>query len=183
MTAMTTEQLASALARIAAAEATIQKTLMNRLLQKIGPTRPFVAVYRRLGPMIDPWLLRTTGGRIATKVYGFPALLLITTGAKSGQQRTTPLFYTRDGDDFLIVGTNFGTEHHPAWTANLLKQPEAAIEVGVDTLPVTAEVVDDATFDRVWPRFSAIYGGYDEYLKRLTHRKPRLFRLRPHAST
>ena len=179
---MTNEQVQAALGRIAAHEAGIEQTWTNRLLRKIGPTRPFIAVYRRLGPVLDPWLFRMTGGRIATKVYGFPALLLITTGDKSGQRRTSPLLYARDGDDFLIVGTNFGTEHHPAWTGNLLKTPAAEIVVGEDTLQVVAEQVDDATFDRVWPRFSAVYGGYDDYLKRLTHRKPRLFRLRPVVS-
>lgn len=182
MTERTYESLRPALDRIAAQEAGTRRTLMNRLLQKIGPTRPFVAVYRRLGPMVDPWLMRATGGRIATKLYGFPTLLLMTTGAKSGQKRTSPLLYARDGDDFLVVGTNFGTEHHPAWTANLMKHAEAEIEIGPDTVPVIAEIVDDATFDRVWPRFSAVYDGYDRYLERLTHRKPRLFRLRPHAS-
>jgi deazaflavin-dependent oxidoreductase (nitroreductase family) len=132
--------------------------------------------------MIDPWLLRTTGGRIATHVYGFPALLLITKGNKSGQPRTSPLFYVRDGQDFLIVGTNFGTEHHPAWTANLLKTPEARIEIGTETLQVNAQLVDAVTFGRVWPRFTAIYPGYDDYLKRLTHRTPRMFRLTPVAT-
>lgn len=176
---MTNDELESALARVADYEASlVRDTMANRLFRKIGPTKPFIALYRRLGPKIDPWLMRTTGGRIATRVYGFPALLLLTTGAKTGQPRTTPLLYARDGADFLIVGTNFGTEHHPAWTGNLMKTPAAAIVIGEDTLPVEAELVDDATFARVWPRFTAVYEGYDTYLERLTHRKPRMFRLR-----
>lgn len=176
---VTREELSASLQRIAAEEAEIRPTWVNRLLRAIGPTRPFAAVYRRFGPLVDPWLMRVSGGRIATRIYGFPALLLVTTGARSGLPRTSPLLYTRDGDDFVIVGTNFGTEHHPAWTYNLLKQPRAEITVGSETLPVTAELVDDATYEQVWTRFSAMYGGYDAYRKRLTHRKPRLFRLRP----
>mgnify|MGYP000187847672 CR=1 FL=1 len=112
-------------------------------------------------------------------MYGFPVLLLPTTGAKSGQPRPPPLLYARDGDDFLAVGTNFGTEHHPAWTGNLLKEPRASILVGSDTLPVQAELLDDAGFAQHWPKFSAVYAGYDKYLERLTERKPRMFRLRP----
>lgn len=177
------EALRQALARIAAGEAATRGTLMTRMLAKVGPTKPFIAVYRRLGPKIDPWLMRTTGGRIATHVYGFPALLLITTGAKTGQSRTSPLLYARDGDDFLVVGTNFGTEHHPAWTSNLLKTPTARIAIGHDTLDVRAQQVDEATFQRIWPRFTAVYPGYDDYLKRLTHRTPRMFRLEPIATT
>lgn len=179
---MNQQELQAALGRVADQEAATKAGWTNRLLRAVGPTRPFIAVYRRLGPIIDPWLMRTTGGRIATHVYGFPALLLITTGAKSGQTRTSPLLYARDGDCFVVVGTNFGTEHHPAWTGNLLKTAAAKVVVGNDTLDVIAEQVDDATFTRIWPRFVAVYPGYDEYLKRLTHRTPRMFRLQPIAS-
>jgi deazaflavin-dependent oxidoreductase (nitroreductase family) len=178
---MTPHDLSAALDRIAVLERGRRETFMHRVLQRIGPTRPFVAVYRRLGPLVDPWLLRRSGGRIATQVYGFPALLLLTTGAKTGRERRSPLIYARDGDAFLVVGTNFGTRDHPGWTANLLKNPEAAILVGEDTLPVRAELLDAAEFERNFPKFSAVYGGYDTYLKRLEHRTPRMFRLSPVA--
>lgn len=176
---MTRDELRETLDRVAAFEADKRSGWINRLLKKLGPTRAFAAFYRRVGPTIDPWLIRRTGGRIATLVYGFPALLLRTTGAKSGQTRESPLLYAREGDDFVVVGTNFGTEHHPAWTANLLKQPSAEIVVGTSTLSVRGELLDDASFARLWPRFTQVYPGYDAYLERLDRRKPRMFRLRP----
>ena len=178
---MTNEELRAALARVAQGEAAIRSTLAHRLFLMLGPTRVFTAIYRRVGPVMDPVLMRWTKGRIATRVYGFPALLLVTTGVKSGQRRTSPLLYVRDDDAFVVVGTNFGTEHHPGWTANLLGTPRAEIMVGSDTLPVTASLVDSATFDRLWPRFSALYSGYDRYRELLTHRTPRMFRLEPTA--
>lgn len=172
--------LTAALERVAVHEAGRRVTVLNKVMQRLGPTKPFIAVYRRLGPKIDPWLQRRTGGRIATRVYGFPALLLATTGAKTGKRRTSPLFYVRDGDDFVVVGTNFGTEHHPAWTANLLAHPDdAVVEVGTERLAVDASLADPDAFARIWPRFSAIYGGYDTYLERLTERTPRMFVLTP----
>ncbi|MDH5676501.1 MAG: nitroreductase family deazaflavin-dependent oxidoreductase [Myxococcales bacterium] len=172
-------ELTQALQRVGAEEARIGPTLAGSMLRKIGPSRLFAAVYRHLGPMIDPWLHKKTGGRIGSRLYGFTALLLCTTGAKSGKPRTSPLIYARDGDDFLVVGTNFGTKNHPAWTANLRAQPRAAIEVGQERLQVEAEQLDDAGFAQHWPKFSSIYPGYDAYLKRLTDRTPRMFRLRP----
>jgi deazaflavin-dependent oxidoreductase (nitroreductase family) len=173
------EELRAALDRIAVHERELQKTWLHRVLQVLGPTRWFAALYRRLGPKLDPWLFRVTGGRIATRWYGFPSLLLITIGAKTGLKRTSPLLYVRDGDDFVVVGTNFGTEHHPAWTANLLKTPAAAIVVGKDTLAVSATLLDRAAFDRLWPKFTAVYGGYRVYLARLSGREPRMFLLHP----
>jgi deazaflavin-dependent oxidoreductase (nitroreductase family) len=175
---MTNDTTGAALTRVAEYEAGLRGgTVANRLLRWLGPRRPFVALYRRLGPRVDPWLLRSTGGLSATKLYGFPLLLLVTKGAKTGKRRTSPLLYVREGNDFFIVGTNFGTEHHPAWTGNLTKHGSAEIVIGTDTLPVAAEQVDDATFARLWPRFTAVYPGYDVYLTRLTKRKPRMFRL------
>ena len=171
--------LRATLDRIADHERGIRQTWLHRFFQAIGPTRAFSEVYRRLGPRIDPWLIRKTGGRIASRVYGFPTLLLVTTGAKTGVRRTSPLLYVRDGDDFVVVGTNFGTENHPAWTGNLLKTPDAEIAVGTEMLAVAARLCDEASFARLWPRFGALYRGYDAYLARLTDRHPRMFVLRP----
>lgn len=172
-----TLEIREKLNRIAAHERALRKTFLNSLLQVIGSTRMFIFVYSRLGPSLDRWLLRGKGKTIA-RMYGLPALLLITTGAKSGQQRETPLLYVRDGDAFVVVGTNWGGKPHPAWTTNLTKTPAAQIVVAGETLDVTAELADEASWQRLWPHFSAIYRGYDAYLKRLTDRTPRMFVLR-----
>lgn len=175
---MDDDTLQAQLDRVAAYEAGRRKTVVNRVLQRVGPTRPFVAVYRRLGPRIDPWLNRITRGKAATKIYGFPALILVSTGAKSGKPRTSPLVYVRDGDDFVVVGTNFGTEHHPGWTYNLDAEPTAEIVVGEETIPVTAERADGAAFDRLWPAFVTVYAGMTKYRERLD-REARMYLLHP----
>jgi len=64
----------------------------------------------------------------------------------------------------MVVGTNFGQRHHPGWMANLLAHPDASIEVGPEQLSVTGELVDQATWERLWPRFVAVYPGYANYL-------------------
>ena len=53
-------------------------------------------------------LYRRTGGRIGGRFRGAPCLLLTVTGRKSGQPRTAPLMYGRDGDDYVIVASSFG---------------------------------------------------------------------------
>jgi len=136
------------------------------LARRIVTTSPDVTVSTNLG------------GWVNRNVYGMPGLLLVTTGAKSGLSRTSPLLYLRDGDDFLIVGTNFGQGHHPAWTANLLAEPHAEIEVGPATLPVVASPIEEPELARCWERFVALYPGYAGYLER-SGRKPHMFRLRP----
>ncbi|MBK9180042.1 MAG: hypothetical protein IPM45_10845 [Acidimicrobiales bacterium] len=66
---------------------------------------------------------------------------------------------------------------HP--TGNRLAHPDAQLVVGAETVPVTAELADAHTFDRLWPRLTAIDGGYDTHLRRLTDREPRMFLLHP----
>jgi deazaflavin-dependent oxidoreductase (nitroreductase family) len=181
MTAAVPASLDEKLQRVTAFEHGRRTTVITRLLKRVGPTRAFAAVYRRLGPAVDPWLIRKTDGQILTRWYGFPALLLATTGAKSGQRRVQPVIYLRDGRDFAIVGTNFGQTHHPGWTANLLAHPQAEVEVGPVTLAVTAELADSGTWERLWPNFVEVYPGYASYLSRTGGRKPRMFVLHPLA--
>jgi deazaflavin-dependent oxidoreductase (nitroreductase family) len=149
------------------------------MLRWVGPTRGFARVYRRLGPAIDPWLLRRAQGRIVSRLYGLPILLLTTVGRRSGKARVSPLVYVRDGLDFAVVGTNFGQHQQPGWTANLLAVSDVDIEVGPERVRVRAELADDSTWERLWPRFLCVYPGYQDYLSRTGGRKPRMFLLRP----
>lgn len=170
---------AARLVRVAEFEGARRVTPVTRLLAVVGKTRGFARVYRVLGPAVDPWILRRSKGRVASRVYGLPTLLLTTVGRRSGEPRVSPLLYVREGDDFVVVGTNFGQHHHPAWTANLLARPAAEIEVGPERLAVSAVLADDTTWQQLWPRFVGIYPGYASYLGRAGGRTPRMFVLRP----
>jgi deazaflavin-dependent oxidoreductase (nitroreductase family) len=169
---------AGQLERVAAYEQRLRRTPLTALLRVLAPTRPFAAFYRRVGPRLDRFLIRASSGRVASRLYGLPVLLLSTTGAKSGQTRTTPLLYVRDGLDFAVAGTNFGHPAHPGWTANLLADPAAAIEIGPERIRVTAELADADAHSRVWPRFLGVYPGYEHYADRRPV-PPRVFLLHP----
>jgi deazaflavin-dependent oxidoreductase (nitroreductase family) len=172
------EDVAGQLGRVAAYEQRLRRTPLTALLGALAPTRPFAAFYRRVGPRLDRFLIRASSGRVASRLYGLPVLLLSTTGAKSGQTRTTPLLYVRDGLDFAVAGTNFGHPGHPSWTANLLAEPAAVIEIGPERIGVTAELADAETYRRVWPRFLSVYPGYGHYASRRDV-PPRMFLLHP----
>ena len=75
-------------------------------------------------------IYRASDGHVWGKMFGAPVLLLSTTGRKSGQRRTTPLVYTMDGDDFVLIASNGGAPKHPAWYLNLMANPDATVEVG-----------------------------------------------------
>ncbi|HEU4600269.1 MAG TPA: nitroreductase/quinone reductase family protein, partial [Solirubrobacterales bacterium] len=85
-------------------------------------------------------LYRLSGGRIGGRVNQAPVLLLTTTGRKSGQQRTAPVVYLADGENYVVIGSNAGHSRTPAWSLNLKAKPEAEVEVGRKRIPVRARV-------------------------------------------
>lgn len=167
----------SALGRIADYEASVKPTLITWMLRWVGRTKAFAFIYRQFGPRLDRFLMRRSG--LVGRLYGLPALLLTTTGAKSGQPRTQPLLYLRDGDSFVVLGTNFGQQRHPAWTANLLAHPCASVEIAGLRVEVRGELFEGEEWKRHFERFAAMYPGYRDYLRRCGDRVPRMFRLRP----
>lgn len=147
--------------------------------QSLGPKPWFLSVFTRVGPRIDPVMSRISGGEWMKSVYGLPGLVLHSTGAKSGAARANQLLYTRDGDDFIVVGTNFGQPKHPAWTANLNAHPAASVEIGGISIPVLAALIKGEDWDELFARLVAVYPGYALYLDRRGDLPPRMYRLVP----
>ena len=141
-------------------------------------------LFRRvLGPALLPPLERfvtwVSRGRVQVSALLVPSLVLHTVGARSGEPRDAPLMYTPDGQGRAIVaGTNFAGARHPAWTSNLIANPDAAITVRGRRMPVRASLVPDDERDAVWARIEAQWPGYRNY-ERSSGRQVRLFRLQP----
>lgn len=149
------------------------------LVRRLGSQRWFAELGRRLAPL-DRRLYRLTRGRWSViGPHGLPSMLITTTGRKSGLPRTQPLLYTTDGDDYIVVGSNWGQEHHPAWTVNLLAQPVARVTLGDREFPVRATLITGAERDRLWHLLAEVWPGYAAYAKRAAAREIRIFRLAP----
>ncbi|MEU3713779.1 nitroreductase/quinone reductase family protein [Streptomyces catenulae] len=106
---------------------------------------------------------RAHGGRVGGPFEGADLLLLTTTGARSGLPRTTPLGYVRHGGALLVVASNLGAPHHPAWYHNLLARPVVRVEVGTgafEALAVPAEGARRAELFREVVRVAPGYGAY-----------------------
>lgn len=91
--------------------------------------KPFAAVWRRAGAPLDPAIMKSTGGRLRLS-QGTPVLVLTSTGARSGQQRETALAYFTDGDDVILMASNYGRAQNPNWYYNLLAHPECELHIG-----------------------------------------------------
>lgn len=147
------------------------------LINRFSATRVGGAIARTISARIDPWIYRKTGGRfVSVGRPTIPQLVLTTTGRKTGQPRSVQLGYVPDGDGWLLVGSNFGQAKHPAWSHNLIAQPEVTIELDGETIPVTARLLSPAEKAAVWPRLVETVPQYAVYVTR-TDRDIRVFRL------
>ena len=86
-------------------------------------------LWRKYGAPVEAPLMKATGGRIRLSV-GIPIVVLVTTGARSGQRRESPLAYFTDGDDVILIASNYGTAKHPGWYHNLIAHPECELRIG-----------------------------------------------------
>ena len=119
---------------------------------------------------VNTWAYRKTGGRIGgTWRVGaglrkpVPTLLLDHTGRKSGKQFTVPLLYLRDDANIVVVASQGGLPKNPQWYYNLVAQPDTAVQIGKERIPVRARLADDAERDRLWPKLLELYADFDNY--------------------
>ncbi|PXX65239.1 deazaflavin-dependent oxidoreductase (nitroreductase family) [Nocardia tenerifensis] len=150
---------------------------LSRLANRFAATKPGSWLIRKITPLDRAVLERTDAKYTVLGPIGAPVILLTTTGRKSGKPRTQPLLYVHDGDVLYVIGSNFGQEHHPAWTANLLANPAATVAIAGHRIPVRATLVDAAAKDEIFTRFVELTGAYSAYHDRTT-RDLRIFALR-----
>jgi deazaflavin-dependent oxidoreductase (nitroreductase family) len=144
---------------------------------RIAGSESFLRTAPAWVPRVDRFLNRVTGGRLMMSGdRHFPALVLVTTGAKTGQRRETPLGTVPHDGGFLVVGSNYGRPSHPAWTANLIANPGAEVTFRGERFPVRARLLSDEDRDAVWPLLLEHWPNYDRYVER-SGRALRVFRL------
>ncbi len=103
---------------------------------------------------------------------GRPLLLLTTTGAKSGERRTTPMMYIRDSDQLLVIASNAGAPKHPDWYHNLVAHPQVTVEVATETFDATARVTEGEERQRLWNRIVELHPFFAEHQAKVTRQIP-----------
>jgi deazaflavin-dependent oxidoreductase (nitroreductase family) len=106
---------------------------------------------------------RDNGGKVGGPFEGADLLLLTTTGAKSGERRTSPLAFQRVEGKLLIIGSYRGADVHPAWVHNLRADPQARIEIGTDSYDVVARELPPDERESAWAAIVAAAPGFGDY--------------------
>ncbi len=150
------------------------------VMRWLGHQKWFAYTAAKLAPL-DAKVVKRTGGKFGLLGnYGLPQCLLTTTGRKSGQKRTVTLLYgTRAPDELVLIGSNFGQKHHPAWALNLEANPQCTFEVDGHAREMSARIVTDAQErEAIWQLMYEVWPAYNAYRGR-AGREIKVFVLTP----
>ena len=103
---------------------------------------------------------------------GTTTLLLTTTGRKSGKQYTTPLIYTFDDGNPVIVASQGGTPDNPDWYLNLLANPHVDVQIKSEKFHAHPHTAEGEERERLWKQMTAVWPDYDEYQKKTDREIP-----------
>jgi deazaflavin-dependent oxidoreductase (nitroreductase family) len=133
---------------------------------------------------IDPLLLRLSGGRLSLGgMIGLPILLLTTTGAKTGKQRSRAVMYMADRDYLVLIASRGGLPRHPSWYHNLKANPEVGVLLGSRSGNYLARDTNRDERVRLWPQLMHVYAGFDTYQQRASMREIPVIVLAPQTLT
>jgi deazaflavin-dependent oxidoreductase (nitroreductase family) len=93
---------------------------------------------------------RANGGVVGGELANMPLLLLTTIDARSGHPHTTPLAHHQLGNRYLVIASNGGAARHPTWFRNLERDQNVTVEVGAETFPARARILDASERDAVF---------------------------------
>lgn len=150
--------------------------LYSNLVRQLGRTRSFAWIASRTLPPIDSRFRRHP---LTTLGTDFPLCYLTVRGRRSGEARTVPLLYVRDGHRVVLIASNWGQGHHPSWALNLEAAGEATVEVPNEgALSMTSRRATSQEFERYWTEALRVWPGYEGYRQR-AGREIRMFVLDP----
>lgn len=127
-------------------------------------------ITKHLVSVADRWVVRISRGRLPPpSSLAVPTLLLTVAGRRSGQERTTPLVFVRDGERFIVANARPAGERRNPWVLNLRAAARGRVQLGSRVMTVDAHELDAAEAERwwrllteVWPAFADHYAATGE---------------------
>ena len=108
-------------------------------------------------------IYRRSRGRVLTRWFGGPVMVLEVVGRRSGQIRPVPVIRVQHGDSFIVVPSNAGSDRTPAWWLNLRDAGEGWVVYRGQRRRVRPRVTEGEERERMWQRFAEVYPGLDDY--------------------
>jgi deazaflavin-dependent oxidoreductase (nitroreductase family) len=138
---------------------------LQRIVRRTAGTRLLAWFYGHIQQRTDQTVFRLTDGRttLSSWMSGLPVLMLTTIGAKTGEKRTLPVLGILDGDDVVLIASNYGRPHNPAWYYNLLANPRATIALKGVIREVIAGELPTEEAERYFQKAVDMYPSFLQY--------------------
>jgi deazaflavin-dependent oxidoreductase (nitroreductase family) len=147
-----------------------RRPLYERVAVPLVASRPGAWFFVNVAPYLDRGLLRLTKGRWTTAGRGRVGFLKVR-GARTGAERVTPLVWTRDGDNLVLVASRGGDVKHPAWYRNVVANPDVRFSLDGVERPYRARIATAEERPRLWELANRRYPGYAVYQRRAGSRE------------
>jgi deazaflavin-dependent oxidoreductase (nitroreductase family) len=129
--------------------------------------KPVVDAGFKLLNLTHKAVLRATGGRWPTNLFGMPGVELQTIGRKSGEPRTTMLTTpVHDEGRVVLIASKGGDQRDPQWYLNLVANADVEVTMNGETRAMRARTASPDEKAAMWPDIVAVYKGYDSYQKK-----------------
>lgn len=148
-------------------ESTVAGAATARTMMKVPARTTFKDALFKVSTAIHRAVFSASKGRIFGKAFGMPIVELITTGRRSGKERSTMLAVPiTDGDRLVLVASFAGDDRQPAWYLNLTANPELRATIAGSTCAMIARTATDEERADLWPRITGVFEGYARYQER-----------------
>lgn len=111
---------------------------------------------------------RASGGKLSS--FGdAPVLLLTTVGSRTGRERVTPVMYLPDAGNrnrVYVFASYAGSDTNPAWFRNLAAHDDVVVEIGLERVLASAEVLPEAERASIYAEQASRYPGFAAYQER-----------------
>jgi deazaflavin-dependent oxidoreductase (nitroreductase family) len=136
-------------------------SVLHRVMRAAAATKTGRVLFRPTAHRLDQLVSKLTGGKrsFARIAAGLPAVILTTTGAKSGKPRTVVLMGIPHSDGVAVVASNYGDTKHPGWYYNLRSNPAATVTIDGHTWDATARVATPDEREGIWAKGTTIFPG------------------------
>ena len=152
---------------------------VQRFFHRLIAFKYVSAVLSHILQPADEIVLFLTRGKHTVAELLLPTIEVETIGARTGQRRTHPLGGFLDGDKYVLVGTNFGSQHHPAWVHNLRAHPDCVVHAHGKTGAYLARETDGEEREKYWQLVVSYYKTYAVYEQRAAPRRIAVIVLEP----
>jgi deazaflavin-dependent oxidoreductase (nitroreductase family) len=117
--------------------------------------------------------LRAHGGEASGGPFkGRDVLVLSTQGAKTGEERETPIVYSWDDGKHVIVASKGGAPTNPHWYHNLRTHPIVTVEAKGEKFKARAKVIDGEEYERLYKQHADLNPGFWDYRKKTSRKIP-----------